>query len=510
MKKLINSIFRQFYKQRYKRIERYMEFPIDAQNYELKELIQLAKHTEWGKRYGFRSIKTAKEFAERVPIQNYESLKPYINRMMHGEKDVLWNGRVEMFSKSSGTTNDKSKYIPVSAQNLKRCHIKGSWDTMTLLYHNRPNSKHFESKSIIMGGSLSSFPAYPKTQFGDVSALMIKNIPAVGRPFFTPDIETALMSEWEAKIDRIAEITSKEKDVVMIGGVPTWTVVLFRRILEITGKSNILEVWPNFETYTHGGVGFEPYRKQFAEFLPSEQVSYMEIYNASEGFFGIQNNLEEDGMLLLLNNGMYFEFLPAEEWHKDEPQAIPLSEVELGKNYALVVSTNGGLWRYSPGDTVCFTSIRPYKIKITGRTEQFVNAFGEELMISNADKALAITCRQLNADVADYTVAPIYFSKSGKGGHEWLVEFDRLPKDLKRFAELLDKNIQLINSDYEAKRYKNMALRQLKLHPVAKGTFHRWLKSKGKYGGQHKVPRLANDRKYLDDILGFLKKDYTL
>ncbi|HHH50036.1 MAG TPA: GH3 auxin-responsive promoter family protein, partial [Saprospiraceae bacterium] len=339
---------------------------------------------------------------------------------------------------------------------------------------------------------------------------MIQNIPAVGRPFFTPDIETALMSEWEAKIDRIAQITSREKDVVMIGGVPTWTVVLFRRILEITGKSNILEVWPNFETYTHGGVGFEPYRKQFAEFLPSDQVSYMEVYNASEGFFAIQNDLDEDGMLLLLNNGMYFEFIPAEEWHKEEPLAIPLSEVEIGKNYALVVSTNSGLWRYSPGDTVSFTSTRPYKIKITGRTEQFVNAFGEELMISNTDKALAITCRQLNAAVADYTVAPIYFSKSGKGGHEWLVEFDRLPKDLEKFAKVLDKNIQQINSDYEAKRYKSMALKQLKLQPVPKGTFHRWLKSKGKYGGQHKVPRLANDRKYLDDILNFLEKDYTL
>ena len=510
MKKLINSAFKQFYKARYRRMQRFMRQPIAAQEFELKELLQLAKHTEWGKRYGFRSIRSREEFARRVPIQDYESLKPYINRMMHGEKDVLWNGRVKWFSKSSGTTSDKSKFIPVSDQNLKKCHIKGTWDTMTCFYHNRPDARQFECKSILMGGSLNYFEPYPKTQFGDVSAVMINKMPFVARPFFTPDFETALLPKFEEKIERIAQITSQDKSVVMIGGVPTWTVVLFRRILEITGAQNILEVWPDFQVYIHGGVGFEPYRKQFLEFLPSHEVSYMEIYNASEGYFGVQNDLDEDDMLLLLANGMYFEFLAPSEWHKEEPQAIPLDEVEIGKNYALVVSTNGGLWRYLPGDTVTFTSKNPYKIKITGRTAQFVNAFGEEVMVANTDKAIAMTCRQLNASVRDYTAGPIYFTRSGKGGHEWLIEFEKLPADIQRFNRLLDRNLQSINSDYEAKRYLNMALEQLKLHPIPKGTFHRWLKSKGKYGGQHKVPRLANDRKYLDEILEFLEKDYSI
>jgi len=484
-----------------------MDHPIETQQEVLKELIQLAKHTEWGRHHGFRSIRESEQFAERVPIQNYDSLKPYIQRMMYGERDVLWNGRVEWFSKSSGTTSDKSKFIPVSAQNLKKCHIRGTWDTMNLFYHNRPDAKQFEYKSLLMGGSIETFDPYPKTKYGDVSAIMIEHMPAVGRPFFTPDFETALMKEFDKKIERMAQITSQDKEVVMIGGVPTWTVVLFRRILEITGASNMLELWPDFQLYIHGGVGFEPYRKQFAQFFPSEQVDYMEIYNATEGYFAIQNDLQSNDMLLLLNNGIYYEFLPPSEWHKENPQAIPLSEVEVGKNYAIVISTNAGLWRYTPGDTVMFTSTAPYKIKITGRTSQFVNIFGEEVVVANTDKALALTCQQLNCAVSDYTVGPVYFSQGGKGGHEWIVEFEKLPNNLKYFTRALDRNLQKINSDYEAKRFKGMAMKQLKLHAVPPGTFHNWLRSKGKYGGQNKVPRLANHRKYVDEILGFSQTD---
>lgn len=510
MKKLINKAFHQFYRLRYPRIRHFMDNPLQTQQEVLRELIQLSRHTEWGRRYGYKSIRKQDVFAERVPIQDYESLKPYINRMMHGEKDVLWGGRVRWFSKSSGTTNDKSKFIPVSPQNLKKCHIRGTWDTMNLYYHNRPNARQFECKSLLMGGSLENFAPYPKSQIGDVSAVMIKHMPFIARPFFTPDFNTALMSEWEAKIERIAQIASQERDMVMIGGVPSWTIVLFRRILEITGKQHMLEVWPNLEVYIHGGVGFDPYRKQFQQFLPTDQIDYMEIYNASEGYFAEQDDLARDDLLLLLDNGMYFEFLPSEEWDKENPQAISLEQVEKDKNYALVVSTNGGLWRYLPGDTVCFSSIQPYRIKITGRTSQFVNAFGEEVMVANTDKALFETCRQTNASVLEYTVAPVYITKTGKGGHEWLIEFDKTPQSIKTFSRLLDKNLQRINSDYEAKRYKNMALKQLKLQTVPRGTFHQWLKSKGKYGGQNKVPRLANHRKYLEEILKLLEKDYSL
>jgi hypothetical protein len=335
--------------------------------------------------------------------------------------------------------------------------------------------------------------------------VMISQMPFFVRPFFTPDFETALMPDFEKKIERMAGICSRE-DVVMLGGVPTWTVVLFRRILELTGKQNMLEVWPNLQAYIHGGVSFTPYREQFRKFFPSEKVSYQEIYNASEGYFAIQNDFTAKDMLLLLDNGVYYEFLPMEEWHKEYPKAIPLEAVEVGKNYAIVISTNAGLWRYKIGDTVTFTSVLPYKIKITGRTRQFVNAFGEEVMVDNTDRTLSETCKATGAIVLEYTVAPVYFKGSGKGGHEWLVEFERKPADLKYFSQLLDKNLQRINSDYEAKRYRNLALEPLRLRPVPPGTFHKWLKMKGKYGGQHKVPRLSNERSYVDEILTFLEE----
>lgn len=505
LRKSINKAFRWYYTQRYEGIRHFMEHPHEVQRAWLKQLIQANRHTEWGRKYDFRSIDKPEVFAERIPIQDYESLKPYIRRMMHGQKDVLWSGQVSWYSKSAGTTNDKSKFIPVTNTNLKKCHFRGSWDTMALFYHNRPDARQFECKSIVMGGSLEHFKPYSKTVIGDISAIMIQWMPIVGRPFYFPDNKTALLADWEEKMECLAQIGSREKQIVMIGGVPTWTVVLFRRILEITGRKNMLEVWPDFQGYIHGGVSFTPYRKQFEDFFPSEKVSYQEIYNASEGYFAIQDDFGTDDMLLLLNNGVYFEFLPLKEWGRDYPKAIPLSEVEAGENYALVISTNSGLWRYVPGDTIMFTSTYPYKIKVTGRTKQFVNAFGEEVMVENTDKALAETCKQMDVIVIEYTVAPIYFEGSGKGGHEWLVEFEKKPSDLESFNKLLDSNLQRINSDYEAKRFKSMALERLRLHPLPSGTFHNWLRSKGKFGGQNKVPRLANDRKVVDEILDFLQ-----
>lgn len=505
LRSTINQIFKSYYTYRFRRMQQFMENPEETQRRWFERLLRAAQGTEWGRKYGYADLRSPEAFAREVPLQDYESLKPWIEKMMMGQKDVLWPGAVKWFSKSSGTTSDKSKYIPVSDENLEKCHLRGSWDTMTFLYHDLPEARVFELKSLIMGGSLQSYSPHPDTQRGDISAIMIQNMPSVARPFFTPDFETALMEDFEEKIKRMTEIVSAEKDLVSIGGVPTWTVVLFRHVLEHTGKSNLLEVWPQLQAYVHGGVAFTPYRDQFREFIPSEDFIYKEVYNASEGYFASQLGRETDDMVLLLENGIYYEFIPPDQWDQENPKAIPLWEVEKGKNYALVISTNAGLWRYQIGDTVTFTSTAPYKIKITGRTQQFVNAFGEEVMVSNTDQALALTCGETGSKVADYTVAPIYFSDEGKGGHEWIVEFEEAPEDIERFTELLDHHLQRLNSDYEAKRYHSMAMQRLTLHHAGPGTFLRWMKSRGKLGGQNKVPRLANHRRFVEELLRMME-----
>lgn len=506
MRVWVNSIIRQYLKLRYQRIRKFMEQPEKAQENLWKDLIYSARHTAFGREYGFQAMRSPADFKAQVPVSDYDSLKPYIERMMAGERDILWPGAVRWFSKSSGTTSDKSKFIPVSDANLSACHIKGSWDTMTLFYHERPDARQFECKSLIMGGSLAPFEGNPRVMRGDVSAIMTYNMPWVGRPFFTPDFETALLANFEEKLERTAHIVSKEPNLVSVGGVPTWMVVLFRRVLEITGKKHLLEVWPNLQACIHGGVSFEPYREQFQQFFPSEQVSYQEIYNASEGYFAVQDRLSEQGMLLLLQNGVYYEFVPMSDWNDPNPRTLSLEEVELDQDYALIISTNSGLWRYKIGDTVRFTSLRPYRIKVTGRTQAFINAFGEELMVDNADKALARTCKEFNTEVVDYTVAPVFFQGAEKGCHQWLVEFTLPPADVEAFAMRLDQNLQDINSDYEAKRFKDLALTRLQLRSLPEHAFLKWLKSKGKLGGQNKVPRLANNRKHVDELLLFLSE----
>lgn len=504
IRKLLNQTFKAYYSLRMRRIEKYMKRPLEAQEDIFKQLVLSAKQTEWGKQFDYKHLKTMEQYAQRIPIQSYESLQPYIERMMMGERNILWNGRINWFSKSSGTTSSRSKFIPVSKDNLERCHLRGSWDAMTLLYNQRPDARIFELRSLIMAGNWKHYEANPKTRIGDISAIMVDRMPNIAKPFFAPDFETALMEDFEAKIEQTARLSSQTDDIVTIAGVPTWVIVLFRRVLELTGKSNILEVWPNFQFYIHGGVSFLPYRTQFEQLLPSDQVSYQEVYNASEGYFGIQSNLADRDMLLLLANGVYYEFIPMEEWENEQPKTVNLADVEIGKAYAIVISTNAGLWRYTPGDTIQFTSTNPYKFKIIGRTKQYINTFGEEVIVENADQALAYACEQTGAIVQDYTAAPIYM-EDGKGGHEWLVEFNRMPRDMERFIELLDGRLQQINSDYEAKRYKNMALACLQLHPIPKGTFQSWLKSKGKSGSQVKVPRLANSREYVEEVKVFLE-----
>lgn len=501
MRRVVNKIVKQYLDYRYRRIERMRHKPYQAQDQWFTKLIQMAKDTEYGKRYGFSDIRSYQDFARQVPVVSYEDIMPEIKKMMHGQKDVLWPGYVKWYSKSSGTTSEKSKFIPVPSQNLRQCHIQGSWDSMSVLYHHRPDAQNFAKKSLVMGGSVSRFDPYPKTRIGDVSAVMLYNMPVIGRPFYTPDFETALLDDWEEKIERMTNITRHE-DVVMIGGVPTWTVVLINRILEKTGKDNMLEVWPNAMAYLHGGVGFDPYREQFKKYFPDKNFIYQEIYNASEGFIGIQDDQSVNSLLLLSDNAMFFEF---ENMRNGE--VVPLEGVQPGINYSLIMSTNSGLWRYRIGDTVTFDSVLPHRFKITGRTQQYINVFGEEVMIANTDQALAKTCIEMDAKAEEYTVAPIFMDDQNKGGHEWIIEFSDMPSDLKKFARVLDLNLQKLNTDYQAKRSHSLALQELQLTTVAPGTFHKWMRSRGKYGGQHKVPRLSNSRKYVDQILSYVTSD---
>ncbi len=504
--KLVNSVFKWYIKQHISKVRRYLEYPVEVQDIWFKSLLQKGKSTVWGEIHSYKDIKTKQDFKEQVPISTYEDLKPFIERMMMGEPDVLWPGVVKWFSKSSGTTSAKSKYIPVTDENLKECHLRGAHDVMSSWYVNN-DAKIFEGKNLVMGGSFHAYEHHKDTLIGDVSAIMIEHMPAYARFFNTPDIETTLMSNYEEKLERMVKVASKE-DVTTMIGVPTWTLLLFQKILDYTGKKNLLEVWPNFEVYMHGGVSFTPYKQQFQELLPSSKVGYLNVYNASEGFFAAQleNEAKENEMSLLLDNGVYYEFLPVSEMGNPDARTVELEDVEIGQNYAIVVTTNAGLWRYMPGDTVKFTSVFPFKIQITGRTQHHINVFGEEVMVDNTDKAVSMTCSALKSVVKDYTVAPVFMENSQKGGHEWLIEFGKAPDNLEAFAELLDSNLQRVNSDYEAKRFKSLAIDRLKINPVPENTFYNWLKSKGKIGGQHKVPRLSNERVYLEEILAFAEE----
>jgi hypothetical protein len=508
MNALFNLVVKQYMSRRMKRIERYMLHPEEAQERWLRRILDRARETEQGKRWGFSEIKNGEQFARAVPAQDYEAVKGDIARMMRGEKNVLWPGEINWYSKSSGTTSDKSKFIPVPYGNIFNCHIAGAWDAVTLLYHNKPDMQAFRYKHLAVPGSFQPLPDYPKTRFGDVSAILVQHMPTVARVLYTPDTRTNLMPNFEEKLQKIAEITSKQRDICLFGGVPTWLIVLFRMVLEKSGKSNLLEVWPHLQAYMHGGVGFEPYRATFRELIPSDSFAYQEIYNASEGFFGVQCDLGQQDLLLLADNGVYYEFVPTSEWEKDHPKTVMLQDVVIGENYAVMITANNGLSRYLLGDTITFTRRYPFCFRITGRTKQFINAFGEEVMVGDADKALAEACRQLNASVTEYTAAPVYFTaEKSRGGHEWVVEFEKEPANLEQFNQVLDESLQKINSDYEAKRYKGMALDQLKINPVPKGTFIRWMRARGKFGNQNKVPRLANHRQYVEEIIRFAAEE---
>lgn len=499
---LLNETLVWLLKRRLPRIKAFMDRPMDTQEVVFWQLIQAAKATEWGKKYDYRSISSIRAFQERVPISSYEDLYPYIERIIKGEQYILWHSPIQFFAKSSGTTNARSKFIPVSKESLEECHFMGGKDMMTLLVENKPDTEVFSGKGLSIGGSLSSNQLNARSVMGDVSAVVMKNLPVWAQIIRTPSLDVALMDVWEDKIQKMAEVTAEE-NVTSILGVPTWTLVLIEKILEITGKDNILEVWPNFEFFVHGAVAFQPYREMFKQkIFPSSQVNYLEIYNASEGFFGVQDDISrQDEMMLMLDYGVFYEFIPLEELDKTHPKAYTLGEVELGKNYAIVISTNAGLWRYKIGDTVRFTSKNPYRFKISGRTKHFINAFGEEVIIENTDWAITKACEATGAIINDYTAGPVYMNGGKSGCHEWLIEFDKRPDNQAIFNQILDQSLREVNSDYDAKRYKDMVLCMPKVNVVPKETFYAWMRSKGKLGGQHKVPRLSNSREYVESVL---------
>lgn len=486
---------------RINRVRKMYSIPHELQQETFETLLENLKATEYGRAYSASKIKSIIDFKKALPIVNYEDLYPYIETMMRGTSNVLWPGKINMFAKSSGTTNDKSKYIPISEENLFENHVAASWDAVSILYQNRPDTKIFDGKNLIMGGSLTSNK--DNLIIGDVSAILLDKMPMVGKPFYTPDSEIALLPDWEQKIDLIAKHCLNE-DVVMFAGVPTWTIVLFNKMLDMTGKSNMREIWPNVKTYLHGGVGFDPYVEQFRKFIPYDDMEYYEVYNASEGYFAVQDRLKEKGMLLLLDNSVYYEFIPLEYSDEDNPQTLSLDEVEEGKDYVIVISTSSGLWRYKPGDIIRFVTIKPYRIMVSGRTKQFINVFGEEVMVHNTDQAIKMTIEKCPAILSNYTVGPIFMENEAKGGHHWLIEFEELPQNLDEFSSTLDGCLRSINSDYDAKRYKDIALQPLKLTVLPKGSFYNWLKSKNRLGGQTKVPRLANTREYIDQLLSFI------
>ena len=497
---IINSFINWFNSSRRDEIDFFCKNPIDIQFDTFKKLISAGRETEWGKKYNYSNITTFEQYKKNVPIQDYNSIKPYIERLINGENNLLWNEPIKWYAKSSGTTSDKSKYIPVSQSSLENCHFKGGKDVLALYTFLYPKTKLFRGKGLTLGGSHSLNTLNSNSYVGDLSAILIDNIPFWADIIREPKTSIALLSEWEEKLEKITKSTIN-KNITNISGVPSWYLVLIKHILEYTGKSNLLEIWPNLELFIHGGINFTPYREQYNQLIPSEQMNYMETYNASEGFFGLQNDPTSDSMLLMLDYGVYYEFIPMDQFDKENPDTLNIDEVEVGKNYAMLISTNAGLWRYQIGDTIMFTSKFPHKFKITGRTKHFINAFGEEVIIDNAENALKRACKKTEAVVKEYTAGPRYITSECQGCHEWIIEFEKYPNNLSEFKEVLDTTLMEINSDYEAKRYKDITLTEPVINIANDNLFYNWLKCKGKLGGQNKIPRLSNNREYLDSLL---------
>ena len=502
---IITSLANLFFRRRIGQIEFFKKHPHQVQQQQLEYLVAKGANTAIGKKYGLGSVKSAQQFRSRMPVFDYETIRPYIERTRLAERDVLWGGEIKWFAKSSGTTDTKSKYIPVTDDGLSHNHMRGPLDCAAIYLSTHPDSKVFYGKTLTLGGSRRIEREGEHALTGDLSAILIENTPKAGRFMRVPSPKTALIPDFEQKVQAICKECAG-MNIRSLAGVPSWNLVMLNKILEYTGKNNISEVWPDLELFIHGGVNFSPYRELYKKIIPSPSMHYMETYNASEGFFGICDDLSRDDMLLMLDYHTYFEFLPLSQLGHYE-KAVPLQEVKKGENYALIISSSNGLWRYLIGDTVEFTDTAPYRIRITGRTKHYINAFGEEIIVDNAEKAVRRACEATGAEVTEYTAAPIYMKLGRKGAHQWLVEFDREPEDMARFAAVLDEQLQELNSDYEAKRYKDTTLYAPEVTAVPRGTFMEWMRSRGKLGGQNKVPRLSNDRRYVDELLEMAAKE---
>lgn len=496
---IITSIVNWLNVKRSHQIELFRKYPFNIQQETLSKLLTKAADTEWGMRYDYLSIDSIEEYQRRVPLQTYEDVKHYVSRLRAGEKNILWPGEIKWFAKSSGTTSDKSKFIPVSKECLEECHFRGSRDVLVIYMINNPDSKIFSGKGLTLGGSHKIDNYSSQSYYGDLSAILIENSPFWTEFIRTPSQEVALLDNWEEKLDKIMKETLNE-NVTSISGVPSWNLVMIKHLLAQSGKYNLLDIWPNLELFIHGGVNFTPYREQFQKVIPSDQMHYQEVYNASEGFFAIQDDPSDPGLLLMLDYGVFYEFIPFEQLNEPDPEILTIKNVKKNRNYAMVISTNTGLWRYIIGDTVLFTSLYPHKIIVSGRTKHYINAFGEEIIIDNAEKALKIACEKTKSSISDYTAAPIFMSCESKGAHEWLIEFETEPENLDYFKTLLDNALMSLNSDYEAKRYKNITLDSPVIKSLTKGVFYVWMEKRGKLGGQNKVPRLSNDRYYVDEL----------
>ena len=495
--KLLNKVY---FASRMKELERYADHAEELQQRVMEHLLHTAAHTEWGQKYGYASIRTYEDFKNRIPIQTYEEVKPYVERLRAGEQNLLWPTEIRWFAKSSGTTNDKSKFLPVSKESLHDTHYRGGVDAVTLYLHQNPESRFFSGKGLILGGSHSPNLNTNHSLVGDLSAILMENLNPLVNYIRVPSKQIALMEHFEPKMEAIANSTIGV-NVTNLSGVPSWMLVLIRHILEKTGKNTLEEVWPNLEVFFHGGVAFTPYRDQYKEIIRSPRMHYVETYNASEGYFGTQSDLSDPAMLLMIDYGIFYEFIPLEDVGSERPRTYCLGEVETGKKYAMVISTSAGLWRYMIGDTVKFTQKNPYKFVITGRTKHFINAFGEELIVDNAEKGLAKACAATGAQITDYSAAPVFMDEHAKCRHQWLIEFAHQPDSLEKFAKVLDDTLKEVNSDYEAKRQNDLALQPLEVIVARQNLFHDWLEQKGKLGGQHKIPRLSNTREYIEEML---------
>jgi hypothetical protein len=500
---VLSTVVRQLNTKRLHQIEHFRKYPVETQQENLFRIISAAASTEWGRKYDYSSVRTVKDYQMRVPVRSYEEYLPYIERLLKGESNVTWPGDIKWFAKSSGTTSAKSKFIPISVESLQGCHYRAAKDILAIYTMNYPDTRIFSGKALTLGGSNKINQSSNKSIYGDLSAVLIWNAPFYIEFVRTPRQKIALIEDFEEKLDLITRITVHQ-NVTSFSGVPSWYLTLIKHVLEYTGKSNLLDVWPNLEVFFHGGISFTPYREIYKKLIPDDRMHYMETYNASEGFFGIQDDPAKPDMLLMLDYGIFYEFIPADNLYSDSPQVYSLGEVEKGINYAIVISTNGGLWRYIIGDTIVFTSTDPYRFCISGRTRQYINAFGEEVIVENADKALDIACKATGATILEYTAGPVYMGTSLKGTHEWIIEFEKTPDDIKKFTDTLDGTLKSINSDYEAKRHKDINLVMPIVKSVPPGTFNRWLKSKNKLGGQNKVPRLSNNREFIEELYQFI------